>query len=121
MKNRSPQSLFILLLICTSSIAQKSTYQDSINRWHQQRMQDLRAPDGWVNLVGLFWLQPGINRMGSGTANELIFQHPDMPEKAGYFEWTNQQVLWVTEPGVAVSQQNQPIEKIVMKIGRAHV
>ncbi|MBU3745211.1 MAG: hypothetical protein FGM61_11820, partial [Sediminibacterium sp.] len=92
MKNRYILSLFILLLIFTSAVAQKSTYKDSIDRWHQQRMQDLRAPEGWVNLAGLFWLQPGINRMGSGTDNELIFRHPEMPAKAGYFEWTNQQV-----------------------------
>jgi len=114
MKNKITFRTFILLLFCTNVVAQKNSYTDSINRWHQQRIQDLRAPDGWINLAGLFWLQPGINRLGSGSDNELIFQHPDMPAKAGYFEWTNQQVFWVTAPGVSVSLQNQPIDKILM-------
>jgi len=115
MKKKFRFLLFISLFIYTNTIAQKSSYKDSVNLWHQQRMQDLRAPDGWINLAGLFWLQPGVNRMGSGTENELIFQHPDMPVKAGYFEWINNQVFWVTEPGIPVFLQNQPIDKILMK------
>lgn len=114
MKNKFTLLPFILLLICANALAQKTSYIDSINRWHQQRINDLRAPDGWINLTGLFWLQPGVNRLGSGTDNECIVQHPDMPEKAGYFEWTNQQVFWVTAPGVPVYLQNQPVEKIAM-------
>lgn len=114
MKNIFRVSTFLLLLIYSSAVAQKNSYVDSINHWHQQRIQDLRAPDGWINLAGLFWLQPGINRLGSGLSNELIFQHPNMPEKAGYFEWKNDRVFWVTAPGVPITFQNQPIDKLLM-------
>ena len=103
-----------LLFFYSTATAQSGNYSDSINRWHQQRIQDLKAPDGWVNLVGLFWLQPGTNRLGSSTSNELMLTHPNMPALAGYFEWVNQEVYWVTEPGVAVTENNIPVSKLLV-------
>ena len=104
--------LFVSLLIVNlNSNAQSGNYSDSINRWHQQRIQDLKAPDGWINLVGLFWLQPGTNRLGSSTSNELMLTHPKMPALAGFFEWVNQEVHWVTEPGIAITENSVPINK----------
>ena len=104
--------LFVSLLFFYSNAnAQSGNYSDSINRWHQQRIQDLKSPDGWINLAGLFWLQPGINRLGSSTSNELMLTHPNMPALAGYFEWANQEVYWVTEPGIAVTENSVPVNK----------
>ena len=111
MKKYSWLLFVFLLFFYSNATAQSGNYSDSINRWHQQRIQDLKAPDGWVNLVGLFWLQPGINRLGSSTSNELILTHPNMPVLAGYFEWVNQEVNWVTEPGIAVTENNVPVNK----------
>jgi uncharacterized protein (DUF1684 family) len=31
--------------------------------WHARRVERLRAPDGWLALVGLHWLAPGENRV----------------------------------------------------------
>ena len=100
-----------LLFFYSNANAQSGNYSDSINRWHQQRIQDLKSPDGWINLAGLFWLQPGINRLGSSTSNELMLTHPNMPALAGYFEWANQEVYWVTEPGIAVTENSVPVNK----------
>lgn len=102
-----------LFIFSANASAQSGTYSDSINRWHQQRIEDLKAPDGWVNLVGLFWLQPGINRLGSSTNNELMLTHPNMPKLAGYFEWINQDVYWVTEPGIAITENGVPVKKLL--------
>ncbi|MCX6263839.1 MAG: DUF1684 domain-containing protein [Bacteroidetes bacterium] len=104
--------LFVsLLFFYSNATAQSGNYSDSINRWHQQRIQDLKAPDGWINLVGLFWLQPGINHLGSSTSNELILTHPNMPARAGYFEWVNQEVYWVTEPGITITENSVPVNR----------
>ncbi len=100
-----------LLFFYSNATAQSGNYSDSIIRWHQQRIQDLKAPDGWINLVGLFWLQPGINRLGSSTSNELILTHPNMPARAGYFEWVNQEVYWVTEPGITITENSVPVNR----------
>ena len=36
----------------------------SFNAFHARRLERLRAPDGWLTLVGLVWLQEGDNRVG---------------------------------------------------------
>ena len=41
---------------------ENSTAHDAeILRWRTQRHNRLLAPDGWLTLTGLFWLQPGVN------------------------------------------------------------
>lgn len=87
-----------------------SEYQKEIDAWHNKRIRDLKAPDGWVNLAGLFWLQPGKNRFGSDAKNELVFNHPDMPGLAGYFDWgKNGDVQWMSANGVSVTIQDSSI------------
>ncbi len=56
--------LFIALLVPT--VAAADEYSDSIYKWQQERDSILRRPDGWLTLAGLFWLEPGVNRFGSG-------------------------------------------------------
>lgn len=35
-------------------------------RWCEARRRELSGPDSWIGLIGLCWLEPGINRVGSG-------------------------------------------------------
>jgi len=51
--------------------------------WHAQRLQALRAADGWLNLAGLFWLKEGVNTYGSGRADDLRFPDGKIPAAAG--------------------------------------
>lgn len=41
--------------------------------WKTERMAELKAPDGWLALAGLFWLKPGANTFGSDSSNQVIF------------------------------------------------
>ncbi len=61
-----------------------SNYTDSIRKWQTDRDKGLRAPDGWLTLVGLYWLKPGKNTIGSaenGTftlkGSEVIYTGAD--------------------------------------------
>ena len=45
-----------------------------VELWKQGRLQRLTAPDGWLSLVGLEWLQPGANRVGSATDNDIVLK-----------------------------------------------
>ena len=60
-------------LIGLAVLAMASTsYEDSIRAWQQHRDAGLRAPDGWLTLVGLFWLKPGPNTIGSADSNDFV-------------------------------------------------
>jgi uncharacterized protein len=45
---------------------------DEIERWRAERVEALTAPDGWLTLIGLEWLQPGPNRVGAAAENDIV-------------------------------------------------
>lgn len=79
---------FIILTITTSLFSCKSNnksfnedeYIQSVKEWQNTRLERLKAENGWLNLVGLYWLQEGQNPFGSNPANNIVF-----PEKAPEF------------------------------------
>lgn len=42
-------------------------WRQSLLDWRTQRERELAAPDGWLTLVGLDWLKPGINSVGAAA------------------------------------------------------
>jgi hypothetical protein len=46
-------------------------WKEGLEQWRDQRAQKLSAPDGWLSLVGLEWLQPGSNTFGSAAGNRI--------------------------------------------------
>ncbi len=49
-----------------------SGYSKQIQTWRQQRVERLTAPQGWLSLVGLDWLNDGVNSLGSARDNSMI-------------------------------------------------
>ncbi|HEY3784025.1 MAG TPA: DUF1684 domain-containing protein [Steroidobacteraceae bacterium] len=56
-----------------------------IEEWRAQRLADLTGPQGWLNLVGLFWLDSGENTFGRAASNRIHLDHPALAELAGSF------------------------------------
>ncbi|MCK9283182.1 MAG: DUF1684 domain-containing protein [Rhodocyclaceae bacterium] len=54
---------------------------DDYSQWRSQRRIDLTAPDGWLSIVGLVWLEPGANTVGCATGNAAVL--PSGPERLG--------------------------------------
>lgn len=61
----------------SGSPATDPNYFHEIKTWHQKRIVELMAPDSWLSLTGLFWLEAGDNFFGSSEDNRILF-----PEKA---------------------------------------
>ena len=84
----NPVSKLITFLILTSLFAcnlnqesfNEEDYIKSIQDWQTKRLDNLKSENGWLNLVGLYWLKEGQNPFGSNEANNIIF-----PEKAPDF------------------------------------
>ena len=79
--------IFLLLIFLSLFGCQPNTekfneadYIKSFQEWQQQRLENLKSENGWLNLVGLYWLKDGQNPIGSNEANNIIF-----PEKAPEF------------------------------------
>jgi len=48
-----------------------SDWKAGLLAWRTHREQRLSAPDGWLTLVGLEWLKPGPNTVGSAPDNRI--------------------------------------------------
>src|SRR5579875_4216638 len=80
-------------------MASSSTYVDSIREWQQQRDKSLRSPDGWLTLVGLFWLKPGNNTIGSAGDNDFVLPRGSAPEHVGTLRLQDGKVTFLKPDG----------------------
>jgi len=51
--------------------ADDAAWRQELDAWRAQREHELSAPDGWLTLVGLEWLKPGINSFGAAADNQI--------------------------------------------------
>ncbi len=59
---------------------------EALQAFRKQREERLKAPDGWLSLIGLHWLTPGVHTFGSGRTAEIVLPDPSIPEIAGSLE-----------------------------------
>ncbi len=87
-----------------------------IETWRQKRFADLKQPDSWLTLAGLYWLKEGENRFGGDAGNDLLF--PDKaPPQIGSFWMEDSLVRMETAPGVEVRHDGEPVTSIEMDPG----
>jgi hypothetical protein len=105
--------LVCLLISCTNKKAlteeERIAYEKELNSWHAKRIEEVKAPNGWLNLVGLYWLEPGINSFGSDEKNLLVFPKDKIAAEAGYFLVKNNVVTLTVKPGVTITTHGKPI------------
>jgi hypothetical protein len=51
--------------------------------WRANRLESLRREDGWLSLVGLFWLNEGENSFGSDRSNRIVLPSGKTPARIG--------------------------------------
>src|SRR5574343_1501803 len=70
---------------------------DDVKHWQARRHAELSAPDSWLGLVGLFWLAPGLNRVGSG--DDCPVRLPGGPAHLGDLRCEGRRVFWRAADG----------------------
>jgi uncharacterized protein (DUF1684 family) len=113
--------LFVLAALLFSNCSSENfkekgsaEYIKGINDWHQKRVERLKHESGWLNLVGLYWLEPGKNSFGSNKSNQLVF--PDgTPEFIGNFILKDSSVTAEIFDNPDVKVDNQIKSTILLK------
>lgn len=110
--------LTLLLLSCAQPkpLTQKEleAHQAEVEAWYTERITNLKAPNGWLNLVGLHWLEPGMNTFGSDSGNALVFPQGKIGTHAGYFLVKDNVVTLVVNKGlVATVDQDTITSKVI--------
>jgi hypothetical protein len=73
-----------LALGCGSRRAEVDpAYLAELEVWRADRLERLQAEDGWLTLVGLYWLRPGANTLGSDPGADVVIPDPALPARAG--------------------------------------
>jgi uncharacterized protein (DUF1684 family) len=75
-----------------------AAYAAETDAWRATREARLRAPDGWLALVGLTWLKPGPNRFGSAPDDDVVLPAA-VPAHAGSLVLEGRSVRLVVAPG----------------------
>jgi uncharacterized protein (DUF1684 family) len=90
-----------------------NAYRLEVENWHAARIRRLTAPRGWLSRVGLEWLKPGTNRVGSAADNDIVLAKA--PPHLGALEWTEDGTLAVTlDPAAGTTIDGKPIAHAVL-------
>ena len=88
-------------------------HRSEIDAWQVRRIEGLKAPTGWLSVIGLDWLEPGENTFGADSTHAVVFPSlPGVPDRAGSFFLEEGVVRMEVEPGVQVTHEGEPVTSL---------
>jgi uncharacterized protein len=91
------------------SAGSEDAYTSEIESWRDQRVERLTSPTGWLSLVGLEWLKPGTNKIGSAKDNDIVIAKA--PAHLGSIEWNGDKVIATLDAGSGALIDDKPTVK----------
>jgi uncharacterized protein (DUF1684 family) len=109
-------ALLLVAAACTENVpAPDPAYVAEVEAWRAQRLERLAAVDGWLTVVGLHWIAPGVNRFGADPSSEIPLNAPGIPALAGTVELLDDgSVVARTAPGATVMINGGPLVETVL-------
>ena len=105
-----------LLLATLSPLAAAApadpAYLQKVESWQKERVEGLKKEDGWLTLVGLYWLDEGENRFGSDPGNKVIFPEGKAPAVAGTLVREGKKVRIRAAPGSGITTDGKPVTEM---------
>lgn len=89
-----------------------ASYRAEIEKYRADRIAELRAPDGWLAVAGLFWLHAGANIAGSDPSAAVRLP-PRAQPKVGTFTLANGHVTFTTDPSATVTAAGRRVSTFV--------
>lgn len=87
-------------------------YAESVSQWRAEREEELKGPDGWLNLAGLYWLDPGATRMGASPDNDIVLSDLPAAPYLGDFLWDNGVVEFRANPDAEVFSKGERVTEL---------
>src|SRR5882672_2026656 len=82
-------------------------YKSEIQKWQNDRLISLTKEDGWLTLVGLFWLNEGENKFGSDPQNAVVLPKDKAPALAGSLWLEKGRVHLIARPDAGIGVQDR--------------
>lgn len=84
-----------------------TAFQAEHAQWLAQRESALSAPDGWLSLIGLHWVEPGVHSVGSDAANAIALAIG--PARLGRVERRGDAVHFIADASAGITLDGQPV------------
>ncbi len=115
-----PASLVLLALAwvvgCSEGdVSAEPSYVAEIEAWQKERLGRLTAENGWLTLVGLYWLAEGDNRFGSDPGSTVVLTGEGIPPLVGILAVDGPVVHLVPAEGVALTVNGEPASPRVLR------
>lgn len=104
----------ICILFAAFAAAAQDSYTGQIEAWRAEREAELRGEDGWLAVVGLFWLKDGTNAFGSGAGNDIVLPEGKAPARAGVIEFRGGKATLHAKRG-AVKYKGEQVGRLEMR------
>ncbi len=125
MKARSAGTLWLalsvcvlLLCSCTRTSPKKidpNIYAKEIAQWQTERLAELKSENGWLTLIGLFWLKEGDNRLGNDPGNDIVLPQSKINAHDVLFVMKNGVVQFDAPPKSGFTVEGKPVTHLELK------
>lgn len=95
--------LLTVLAFVSVSVAQEGEFE----QWKIKRTAELTGEDGWLNLVGLIWIEADSPYLEAVSANSLGFAEKSGSATLGKFEF-GQDSVWFEPTELAIQKNSNP-------------
>jgi uncharacterized protein (DUF1684 family) len=99
----------------STSAFDQTAHQNEIQKWQSNRLASLTKDDGWLTLVGLFWLNEGENKFGSDAKNAVVLPKEKAPAVAGSLWLEKGHVRLAARSGVEITADHKPVTAFDLK------
>ncbi|MGA7522406.1 MAG: DUF1684 domain-containing protein [Acidobacteriaceae bacterium] len=108
--------VFLLGITVPRLFAGSTDWRSGLLAWRAAQAQELSAPDGWLTLVALDWIEPGENSFGAASDNRIQLSGATVPH-LGVLELSGNTVRLAPPPGgfpAALRVDGQPAQPILL-------
>src|SRR6266508_324847 len=93
-------------------IVREDDYLEEIERWRAARLNRLAGPEGWLTLIGLWWLREGVNSVGSDPSNDVRLPAGKAPAQVGTIHVAGMKVSAEFDPESGVTHEGVPVSTL---------
>lgn len=93
----------------------ESAYKKEIETWQQDRLATLTKHDGWLTVIGLYWLKEGENKFGSDAAAPIRLPRDRAALIAGTLWLENGKVRMTSHPAIEITANGSPVTALDLR------
>lgn len=96
-------AIITVLSSCATKPAPNPDYIAEVEKWRADREARLKTESGWLSLIGLYWLEPGVSSIGSDP-KAIVPLPAKLPKQVGTIELKGKEAIFTPAAGVPLKK-----------------